>query len=59
MVTTGAITFYLTTFHQIQLGHMFSDTPSGSKVMIHGVGTPQYQGYGEKILVGSLGLFSI
>ena len=21
--------------------------------MIHGVGTPQYQGYGEKILVGS------
>jgi len=28
-------------------------TPYGSKVMIHGVGTPQYQGYGEKILVGS------
>jgi len=25
----------------------------GSKVMIHGGFPPQYQGYGEKILVGS------
>jgi len=28
-------------------------TPYGSKVMIHGVFTSQYQGYGENILVGS------
>jgi len=28
-------------------------TPYGSKVMMHGVGTPGYQGYGEKFLVGS------
>jgi len=28
-------------------------TPYGSKVMIHGFFSLQYQGYGEKILVGS------
>jgi hypothetical protein len=25
-------------------------TPSGSKVMVHGVFDPQYQGYGKKLL---------
>jgi hypothetical protein len=61
MVTAGAITFdprgqtcsfsadtvraYV--FWQL-LCITYALTPYGSKVMIHGVGIPQYQGYGEK-----------
>jgi hypothetical protein len=63
MVTVGAVTFYLrgqtcsfsadsVRAYVIQqvLCKTYALTPYGSKVMIHGVGSPQYQGYGEKSL---------
>jgi hypothetical protein len=61
MVTVGAVTFYLRgqtctfsadsvrayVFQQL-LCITYALTPYGSKVMIHGVCDPQYQGYGKK-----------
>jgi hypothetical protein len=60
-VTAGAVTFYLMgqtcnfssdsvrayVFQQL-LCRTYALTPSGSKVMVHGVFNPQYQGYGKK-----------
>jgi hypothetical protein len=66
MVTVWAITFdprvLICTFSEDSVrAYVFQQllcityalTPYGSKVMIHGFFSLQYQGYGEKILVGS------
>jgi hypothetical protein len=63
MVTVGAVTFYpreqTFSFFADQPGHIlynnflcitYALTPYRSKVMIHGAGSPQYQGYREKSL---------
>jgi len=77
MVTTGAITFYLRVHcynyssdsvraYDLQqlLCITYALTPYGSKVVIYGGRTPQYQVYRGKILIGSylkdlIGCFAI
>ena len=64
--TVGAVTFYVrgqtcNFFADLVRAYVFQQllyrtnalTPSGSKGRIHGVLSPQYQRYGEKILIGS------
>jgi hypothetical protein len=64
--TAGALTFYLrvqwcTFSSDLVRAYVFQQlicrthalTPSGSKVMAHGNFNPQYQRYGEKILIGA------